>query len=139
MLSASGLAQSGSGFPPAVLGAKTVAVVNDTRSDEVAKGAESALRAWGKFQVNPDAENADLTLRFDKTTEHNGSNSEKKGDDGGTSYGYGMTFGSSIHMKAYTRDGFAPFYTTKTSDSKTKAGVSCVNQFREAFRAAQAH
>ena len=137
VLGLSAMGQSGTSFPPSALEAKTVAVVNDTHNDEVDKGAESALKAWGKFQVTENAEDADLTLRFDKSTDHNGSSSQKKGDDGNTSYGYGMSFGSSIHMKVYTRAGFAPFYTTKTDDSKRKAGVSCVNQFREAYRAAQ--
>ena len=128
----------GKSFPPEALQAKTVAIVNDTHSDDVEKGAETALKAWGRYQLTDNAEDADLTLRFDKTTDHNGASSEKTGDDGKPSYSYGMSFGSSIHMKAYTKSGFAPFYTTKTGDSKRKAGVSCVDNFREAYRAAQA-
>ena len=87
--------------------------------------------------MTEDAENADLTLRFDKTTEHNGASSEKTGDDGKPSYSYGMTFGSTIHMKVFTKDGDAPFYTAKTGDGKQKAGAACANEFREAYRAAQ--
>ncbi len=129
--------QGSKGFPPAAFAAKTVAVVNDTHSPEVEKGAENALAAWGKFKLTPDAENADLTLRFDKTAEHNGASSEKTGEDGKPSYSYGVNFGSSIHMKAFAKDGYAPFYTTKTGDAKQKAGAACVNDFREAYRTAQ--
>ncbi len=138
LLGAGAWGQSGRRFPAEALHAKTVAVVNDTHSDGVEKGAASALAAWGQFKLTENAEDADLTLRFDKSTDHDGQSSEKTGDDGKPSYSYGMSFGSSIHMKAYTKDGFSPFYTTKTGDSKRKAGVSCVNDFREAYRAAQA-
>ncbi len=109
--------QSGRSFPAEALHAKTVAIVNDTHNDDVEKGAASALAAWGQFKLTEDAENADVTLRFDKTTDHNGQSSEKPGDDGKPSYSYGMSFGTSIHMKAYTKTGFAPFYTAKTGDS----------------------
>jgi hypothetical protein len=40
-------------------------------------------------------------------------------------------------MKVYLKDADTPFYTTKTDDSKKKAGISCVNDFRTAFRAAR--
>lgn len=133
------LAQDGKAFPPEALRARTIAIVNDTHSDDVEKGAETALKAWGRFQLTEDAENADLTLRFDKKTDHDGTSSEKQGDDGKSSYSYGISFGSSIQMKAYTRNGFAPFYTTKTSDGKRKAGVTCVDELREAYRGAQGH
>ena len=134
---ASAPAQGGQTFPPAAFGAITVAVINDTHSPEVEKGAESALAAWGKFKLTEDAENADLTLRFDKTSEHSGASSEKTGDDGKSSYSYGMTFGSTIHIYFFNYYGDSEFYTAKTGDSKQKAGAACVHDFREAYRAAQ--
>ena len=125
-------------FPAAVLSAKTVAVVNDTRDPGVTKGAETALQSWGQFTVVDDPSAADITLRFDKTRERSGTSTQ--GTDPNTSkpdYGYSVSISSSIHMHAYTRDGDAPFYATKTDDSKAKAGMSCVNDFHTAYRTAR--
>jgi hypothetical protein len=134
----SGFAQTaGGGFPPAVLTAKTIAVVDDTREKDVEKGAEETLASWGQFRVIEDPTLADVTLRFDKSREHDGQSTQKTDANGKpTDYGYSMSFSSSIHMKAYLKDGETPFYTTKTDDSKRKAGVSCVNDFHAAYRAA---
>ena len=95
------------GFPPAVLAAKTVAVVNDTKDGGITKGAAAALQSWGssRWWTTP-------TRRISRCV-------------------------SSIHMKAYTKDGDAPFYVTRTDDSKVKAGMSCVNAFHTAYRAAR--
>ena len=128
----------GNGIPPAALAAKTIAVVNDTRDSLVTKGASNALQAWGQFTLVDDPSVADLTLRFEKTKEHEGSNSQSTDPDTNkTNYGYSMSFSSSIHMKAYLKDGDVPFYTTKTDDAKAKAGTSCVNDFRTALRSAR--
>ncbi len=129
-------------MPAAALGAKTVAIVNDTRDPKVADGAVAALKSWGQFTVVDDPQVADITLRFDKTKERSGASTPGKTDADGKpvgdpSYGYSMTFGSKIHMKAYLKDGDAAFFTTKTDDGKVKAGMGCVNDFHTAFRAAK--
>lgn len=36
-------------------------------------------------------------------------------------------------MRAYLKGSASPFYTTKTDDSKKKAGVSCVTSFQRAW------
>ena len=143
VLLCSALAQSPSrlpngAFPSAALAAKTVAVVNDTRDTGITKGADSALQSWGQFTLVDDPTTADITLRFDKTKERSGSSTQ--GSDPNTnqpSYGYSVSVASSVHMKAYLKDGDEPFYSTKTDDSKAKAGVSCVNDFHTAYRAAR--
>ena len=136
----SGFAQTAnSGFSTAVLAAKTVAVVNDTKDSGITKGADAALQSWGQFTLVDDPDTADITLRFDKTKEHSGASTQgtdpNKPDN--QSYGYSVSSSSSIHMKAYTKDGDTPFYVTKTDDSKVKAGMSCVNDFHTAYRAAR--
>lgn len=77
---------------------------------------------------------ADITLRFEKTKEHTGASTPQKTDADGKpvgdpAYGYSMSFGSKVHMKAYLKDGDTAFYTAKTEDSKAKAGMGCVNEF----------
>jgi hypothetical protein len=135
-LIAAAAAQSSS-FPPAVFTAKTIAIVNDTTSNAVTDGATNALRAWGQFKVIDDPESADVTLHFDKSKEHQGQDSQKTDSSGNpTDYSYSMTFGSAIHMKAYVKGSETPFYTTKTDDSKAKAGSSCVEDFRNVYRIA---
>jgi hypothetical protein len=130
------VAQSSS-FPPAVFTAKTVAIINDTTSGDVATGATNALRAWGQFKVVDDPDSADLTLRFDKSKEHQGQDTHKTDANGNaTDYGYSMTFGNQIHMKAYVKGSETSFYTTKTDESKAKAGMSCVEDFRNIYRMA---
>lgn len=126
-------------IPAAALSAHTVAIENLTHNDAVGQGAEAALRDWGKLQVVGDPDTADLTLRFEKSTAHDGESTQKPGSDGGSSsYSYSLSFSSKITMHAYLKNGEASFYSTTTDDSKRKAGVSCVNSMREAFRAAQA-
>ena len=125
-------------LPAAVLSAKTIAVVNDTRDSQVTKGAEAALQSWGQFKVVDDPQLADVTLRFEKTRSHEGQSTQKTDDNGKpTDYGYSMSFGSSITMKAYVKDADAAVFSTKTEDSKTKAGMSCVNDFHTAYRTAR--
>jgi hypothetical protein len=128
-------AQASSALPKSLASAKTVAVLNDTHVDAVAQGAVDALKAWGRFTVVDDPDNADLTLRFDKSKDHEGRDSQTPDSDGKTSYGYSMSSSTSIHMKAYLKDGDAPFYTTKTDNSKKKAGMACVSDFRTALQA----
>lgn len=122
-------------FPAAALAAKTLAIVNETGNHDVEKGAVDTLRSWGQFRIIDDPEQADITLRFAKTRTHEGASTQKTDQNGKpTDYGYGVTFGSSIHMTASLKDGETSFYSTKTDDSKSKAGMSCVNSFHTAFR-----
>lgn len=139
LLIASAFAQTGKkAFPDGVFQAKTIAVINDTHTPQVDKGAEDALKSWGQFKVVDDPQLADVTLRFEKTRQHEGHDSQKQDPDGkDTSYSYTMSFGSTIEMKAFFKDADTPFYSTKTEDSKAKAGTTCVNSFHTAFR--QAH
>ena len=128
----------GAGLPPAVLAAKTVAIVNDTRDPKVTDGAVAALKSWGQFTVVDDPQVADLTLRFDKTKERAGENTQKANPETNkTEYGYSVSLSSQIHMKVYLKDGDSGVYATKTDDSKAKAGMGCVNDFHTAFRAAK--
>ena len=134
---------AGAEFPAAALSAKTVAVVNDTHDPKVVDGALAALRSWGQFTVVDDPSVADITLRFDKSKERSGSATPQKTDTDGKpvgdpTYGYSFSSSSQIHLKVYLKDGDAAFWTTKTDDSKVKAGMGCVNGFHTAWRAAKA-
>jgi len=40
-------------------------------------------------------------------------------------------------MRAYLKGSDSPFYTTKTGDSKKKAGASCLTSFQKAWIEAQ--
>lgn len=128
---------NGRALPASLATAKTVAIENDTHVDGVAQGAADAIRAWGRFRLVDDPDTADVTLRFDKSKDHSGQDSQKPDPSTGqTNYSYSMSFSSSIHMKVYLKDGESPFYTTKTEDSKKQAGQSCVSDFRRAYEAA---
>lgn len=135
----SAFAQSSSNpFPKEVFMAKTVAILNDTHTDAVSDGAVEQLKKWGHLTVIDDPDGADIVLRFDKNKEHDGRNTQKTDDKGTpTDYGYSMTFASSVHMKVYLKGSETPFYTTKTDDSKKKAGVTCVTNFESAYLAAR--
>ena len=103
----------------------------------------AALKSWGQFTVVDDPQLADITLRFEKSRERTGAGTPQKTEADGKpvgdpSYGYSLSFGSKIHMKAYLKDGDAAFYTTQTEDGKLKAGMGCVNDLHTAFRAAKA-
>jgi hypothetical protein len=132
------LAQAKSTFPATLATAKTIAIENDTHVDAVADGAADAIRAWGKFRLVDDPQIADVVLRFDKNKEHAGQDEQKPDPSTGqTNYSYTMSFSTSIHMKVYLKDADAPFYTTKTDESKKKAGTACVSDFRSAYRDAR--
>ena len=124
-------------FPPEVVAAKTVAIMNETHDQGVTDGAVEALKRWGKFTVVEDPEVADITLTFDKKSEHDKTNTEKTGDDGKTDYGFSMSFSSSVHMKAVLKGSETAFYTTTSGDSKKKAGNDCVIDFQKAYLAAR--
>ena len=120
-------------IPPAALAAKTIAIRNDTKSGEVSDGALEQLKRWGHFTIVDDTDIADIVLRFDKKTDREKQSSQSTNDDGTTSYSGGLTFSSQVHMRAYLKGADSPFYTTKTDDSKKKAGISCVTGFQKAW------
>ena len=121
-------------FPKAVFAAKTVAILNSTHSDEVEKGAVEVLQRWHRFTIVDDPDTADVILTFDKKSAHEGKDSQKTDSTGKpTEYGYGISFSSSITMKASLKGSDTPFYTTKTGDSKKKAGATCVNNLEAAY------
>ena len=120
-------------IPPAALAAKTIAIRNDTKTGEVSDGALEQLKRWGHFTVVDDTDTADIVLRFDKKTDREKQSSQSTDDKGNTSYSGGMTFSSQVHMRAYLKGTDSPFYTTKTDDSKKKAGISCVTSFQKAW------
>jgi hypothetical protein len=132
-------AQNPAVFPPAAFAAHTVAVLNETHNSGVLNGALGELREWNHWKVIDDPSSADLVLDFNRKSSHDGSSSDKPGDDGKPSYSYSMSFGSSVHMTATTKDGFSPFYTTTTDDDKQKAGRECVQAFIAAYQDAQRH
>ena len=120
-------------IPPAAFAAKTIAILNDSRSAEVSDGALEQWKRWGHFAVVDDADNADIVLRFDRKKDREKQNKQSTDDKGSTSYSTTFSFSSEIHMRAYLKGADSPFYTTKTDDSKKKAGVSCVTSFEKAW------
>jgi hypothetical protein len=122
-------------IPKEALAAKTVAIVNNTHNEAVTDGAIEALKRWGRFTVVDDSDIADLTLTFDKKSEHDGASSQKPGDDGKPNYGYSMSFSSSIHMHVAIKGSDRSFYSTTTSESKKKAGADCVTDLQRAYNA----
>ena len=122
-----------SSMPKAAFAAKTIAILNDTKTGEVSDGALEQLKRWGHFTVVDDAGSADIVLRFDKKTDREKQNSQSTDDKGTTSYSTTLSFSSEVHMRAYLNGSESPFYTTKTGDSKKKAGVSCVTSFEKAW------
>jgi hypothetical protein len=84
-----------------------------------------------------DTDSADIVLRFNKKTDREQQSSQSTDDNGTTTYSGGMTFSSQVHMRAYLKGADSPFYTTKTDDSKKKAGVSCVTSFQKAWNEAR--
>ena len=124
-------------IPRIALAAKTIAILNDTKTGEVSDGALEQLRRWGHFTVVDDTDSADIVLRFDKKTDRGKQSSESTDDKGTTTYSGSLTFSTQVHMRAYLKGADSPFYTTKTDDSKRKAGISCVTSFETAWL--QAH
>ena len=120
-------------IPRTALGAKTIAILNDTKTGDVLDGALEQLKRWGHFTVVDDTDSADIVLRFDKKTDREKQNSQSTDDKGTTSYSGTMTFSSQVHMRAYLKGAGSPFYTTKTDDSKKKAGINCVASFEKAW------
>jgi hypothetical protein len=120
-------------FPKEVLTAKTVAIVNNTHNEAVEQGAVDALKRWGRLTVIDDSDLADITLTFDKRSEHDGSSSQTTGEDGTSSSGFSMSFSSSIHMSAVVKGANRSFYATTTSASKRKAGAECITELQGAF------
>ena len=120
-------------MPREAFAAKTIAIVNDTKTGEITDGALEQLKGWGHFTVVDDADSADIVLRFDKKTDHEKQNSHSTDENGTTTWSGGMTFSSQVHMRAYLKGSVSPFYTTQTGDSKKKAGVSCVTSFEKAW------
>jgi hypothetical protein len=124
-------------FPKEVIAAKTVAIVNDTHDDEVRQGAEAALKRWGRFTVVDDSDTADITLVFDKKSEHSETSSDKPAADGSPQSGFSVAFSSAVHMKASLKGSDNSFFTTSTEESKKKAGDQCVVDFQRGYLAAR--
>ena len=120
-------------LPHPVFAAKTVIIFNSTHNQAVEDGAIEALKRWGKLTVVDDPDLADITLNFDRKGEHQGASSDKPDKDGHPSASYSMTFGSSVHMSATLKGSTTPFYNTTTSDSKKKAGATCVTDLQQAY------
>ena len=80
-----------------------------------------------------DTDSADIVLRFDKKTDREKQSTQSTDAQGNASYSGSMTFSSQVHMRAYLKGADSPFYTTKTDDSKKKAGISCVTSFQKAW------
>jgi hypothetical protein len=73
-------------IPRIALAAKTIAILNDTKTGEVSDGALEQLKRWGQFTVVDDTDSADIVLRFDKKTDREKQNSQSTDDKGNTSY-----------------------------------------------------
>jgi hypothetical protein len=123
-------------LPKPALAAKTVAIVNNTHNDAVEEGAVEALKRWGRFTIVDDSDAADITLTFDKKSEHEGTSTQKTGDDGKPDTNYSISFSSSIHMKATLKGGDSSFYSTTTGESKKKAGAGCILDLQRIYLAA---
>jgi hypothetical protein len=124
-------------IPRAAFAAKTIAILNDTKTREVSDGALEQLKNWGHFTVVDDPDSADIVLRFDKKTDREKQNSQSTDEKGTTTYSGSLSFSSQVHMRAYLKGSDSPFYTTKTGDSKKKAGASCLTSFQKAWIEAQ--
>jgi hypothetical protein len=124
-------------MPKTALAARTIAVLNDSKTGEVADGALEQLKRWGHFTVVDDSDSADIVLRFDKKINRERQSSQSTDNNGATSYSGSMSFTSQVHMRAYLKGANSPFYTTQTEDSKKKAGISCVTSFQRAWIAAR--
>jgi hypothetical protein len=120
-------------LPKEMFAAKTVAIVNNTHNEAVEQGAVDAVKRWGRFTVIDDADLADITLTFDKRSEHDGSSSQTTGDDGKPSSSYSVSFSSSVHMIAVVKGADRSFFSTTSSESKKKAGMECVTDLQSAF------
>lgn len=120
-------------MPRAAFAAKTVAILNDTKTGEVSDGAVEQLKRWGHFTVVDDAGSADIVLRFDKKTDREKQSKQSTDEKGTDSYSTTFSFSSQVHMRAYLNGSDSPFYTTETGDSKKKAGVTCVTSFEKAW------
>jgi len=123
-------------LPKAALAAKTVAIVNNTHNDAVSEGAVEALKRWGHFTIVDDSDMADITLTFEKKSEHEGTSTQKTGDDGKPDTNYSISFSSSIRMKATLKGSESAFYSTTTGESKKKAGAGCILDLQRAYLAA---
>jgi hypothetical protein len=124
-------------IPRAAFAAKTIAILNDTKTGQVSDGALEQLKNWGHFTVVDDPDSADIVLRFDKKTNREKQNSQSTDEKGATTYSGTLSFSSQVHMRAYLKGSDSPFYTTKTDDSKKKAGISCLTSFQKAWIQAQ--
>jgi hypothetical protein len=124
-------------LPKEVFAARTVAIVNNTHNEAVEQGALDALKRWGRFTVIDDSDLADITLTFDKRSEHDGASSQTTGDDGKPSSSYSVSFSSSVHMTAVAKGADRSFYATTTSESKKKAGAECITDLQSAFARGQ--
>ncbi len=120
-------------LPKPVFRAKTVVILNESHNSDVELGAVEALKRWGKFTIIDDPDLADITLTFEKKSEHEGSSTQKPDKDGNTSWGASMTFGSSIHMSATLKGETTAFYNATTHESKKKAGADCIVKLEQAY------
>jgi hypothetical protein len=120
-------------LPKPVFKAKTVVILNNTHNADVEKGAVEALKRWGKLAVIDDVDLADITLTFDKKSEHEKTSSQKPDKDGNPSSSFGMSFSSSIHMSATLKGESTAFYNATTNESKKKAGAECVVDLQQAY------
>jgi hypothetical protein len=128
------LAQSSTVIPPAVLGAKTVIVLNETHTSTVEDGAEEELKQWGRLKLTDDLDAADLVVNFSKKTTHETSSSQKPDS---SDYSFNITSDSTIYMTVKAKDGIVPIYSTESKDGKQKAGRECVQAFIAAWQAAR--
>ena len=120
-------------LPKPVFAAKTIIIFNNTHNEAVEEGALEALKRWGKFTVVEDPDQADITLTFDKKSEHEGSSSQKPDKDGNPSSSYSFSFSSSIQMHAALKGSSTSFYNATTTASKKKAGSECVTDLQQAY------
>ncbi len=133
-----GFGQSGAALPPALLGAKTVIVLNETHTSTVEDGAEEELKQWGRLKLTDDLDAADLVVNFSKKTRHETSNTQKTDENGKPSeYSFNITSDSTIYMTVTAKNGVAPVYSTESKDGKQKAGRECVQAFIAAWQAAR--
>ena len=120
-------------LPTPVFRAKTIIILNETHNEAVEQGAVEAIKRWGKFTIVDDPDQADITLTFDKKSEHVGTSTQKPDKDGNPSSSYSMSFGSSVHMHATLKGSSATFYNATTSEAKKKAGAECVTDLQQAY------
>lgn len=124
-------------IPADAMKAKTIAIINDTKSEAVQKGAEEALTSWGHFKLVDEPEAADITIRFEKKHERDTTDTQGTGPDGKQTWSSGTNFSTATRMKVFLKDAASPFFSEKIDGTKKNDGLKAVDDLRSAMEDAR--